>query len=235
MVWIAGADGCKRGWFRVCRCTETRALEYGVVESAAELMSAPPQPVIIGLDIPIGLTDAGPRECDSAARRLLGWPRRNSVFPAPIRPALRAETRVEASDITRARDGRRVGAQAWALYQKIREVDAWLRTSPDCRDRVCEVHPEVSFRAMRDGRAFGESKKSHAGRAARTKLVESWLGKGVLADARSGHRKTDVADDDILDAFAALWTAERIRAGRAVTLPERPPLDSVGLAMEIVY
>jgi predicted RNase H-like nuclease len=44
-----------------------------------------------------------------------------------------------------------------------------------------------------------------------------------------------VADDDILDAFAALWTAERITSGVAVTLPENKPLDSTGLPMRIVY
>jgi predicted RNase H-like nuclease len=235
MAWIAGADGCKRGWFRVCRCTEGGALEYHVVETAAELGSTPPQPAIIALDIPIGMTDAGRRECDSAARDRLRWPRRNSVFPAPIRPALHARTRIEASEITCERDGRRVGVQAWALYGKIREVDAWLRSSPDCRARVREVHPEVSFFAMRSGRAFEESKKTRVGRAARLELIERWLGRAVLADARSGHLAKDVADDDILDAFAALWTAERIRTGRAVTLPGDVPRDSVGLPMEIVY
>jgi predicted RNase H-like nuclease len=235
MAWIAGVDGCKRGWFRVCRCSETGALAFHVIEAAAELCRTPPRPEVIGLDIPIGLTDAGRRECDCAARKRLGWPRRNSVFPAPIRPALKAKTRVEAAEITCARDGRRVSAQAWALYPKIREVDAWLRTSPDCRARVREVHPEVSFWAMRDGRAFEQSKKTRPGRAARQKLIERWLGRSVLADARDGHLKKHVADDDILDAFAALWTAERIHAGRGVTLPEDAPRDSVGLRMEIVY
>jgi hypothetical protein len=44
----------------------------------------------------------------------------------------------------------------------------------------------------------------------------------------------EVADDDILDAFAALWTAERIAPGEAVTLPEVPPRDRHGLPMEMV-
>jgi len=41
--------------------------------------------------------------------------------------------------------------------------------------------------------------------------------------------------DDLLDAFAVLWTARRIAEGKAVTLPARPPLDSFGLRMAIAY
>ena len=36
------------------------------------------------------------------------------------------------------------------------------------------------------------------------------------------------------DAFAALWTAERVVNGNAVILPPRPPHDGRGLPMRIV-
>jgi predicted RNase H-like nuclease len=42
------------------------------------------------------------------------------------------------------------------------------------------------------------------------------------------------ANDDLLDAFAACWSAERVLAGRARTLPAMPPMDEHGLRMEIV-
>lgn len=42
------------------------------------------------------------------------------------------------------------------------------------------------------------------------------------------------ADDDLLDAFAALWTAERILRGEARTVPRIPPEDRFGLRMEMV-
>jgi predicted RNase H-like nuclease len=42
------------------------------------------------------------------------------------------------------------------------------------------------------------------------------------------------APDDVLDAFAALWSADRIARGEAINLPAIPPRDSVGLRMEIV-
>ena len=42
------------------------------------------------------------------------------------------------------------------------------------------------------------------------------------------------ANDDLLDAFSALWTAERVFNNQAMALPSDPPLDSCGLRMEMV-
>ena len=78
-------------------------------------------------------------------------------------------------------------------------------------------------------------KKTRAGKAMRCKLAEEWLGPDVLLLGRGRHLKNHVADDDILDAIAALWTATRIVHGEAQTLPKGPPTDSIGLPMEMVY
>jgi predicted RNase H-like nuclease len=235
MVWVAGADGCRKGWIRVSREIETGELEFHVLENAAALLTVAPRPAVLGLDIPIGLPEQGRRECDDHARACLGWPRRNSVFPAPIRPALRAKTREAAAAITQAADGRRVGTQAWALYPKIRGVDQLLQSNRPARRRIREAHPEVCFWEWNEQRAIQAGKKTRPGKQVRLRIAEHWLGDGVLQAARGGHLKKDVADDDILDAIAALWTATRIFGGRARTLPEQPPMDSTGLRMEIVY
>jgi predicted RNase H-like nuclease len=78
-------------------------------------------------------------------------------------------------------------------------------------------------------------KKTRAGKAKRCKLAEEWLGPDVVVLGRGTHPKKHVADDDILDAIAALWTATRIVHGKAQTLPKSPPMDSIGLPMEMVY
>jgi predicted RNase H-like nuclease len=234
MVWVAGADGCKRGWFRAARETGSGELRFDVFREASELLRAPPSPRVLGLDIPIGLPKSGARACDLEARLVLGA-RRSSVFPAPIRPALRAETRAQASEITLRCDGRRVSSQAFALYRKIHEVDRLLVTSGEARARIREVHPEVCFWAWNGGEAMRAAKKTPAGRRQRRQLAEKWLGVGAWARARKSFLARDVADDDLLDAIAALWTATRIAEGRARTLPEKPPVDATGLRMEIVY
>ncbi|MEM9627821.1 MAG: DUF429 domain-containing protein [Pseudomonadota bacterium] len=235
MVWIGGADACRLGWFRACRETASRQVHFGVFECVADLLSSWPQPDMLAIDIPIGLPDSGARECDRMARRCLGWPRRNSVFPAPIRRAINATSQSEASGITLAIDGRMVSAQAFGLFPKIREVDALLRTSAEARSRIREIHPEISFWSWTDGKAIVESKKTPAGKAKRQALAEQWLGPEVMDSARGRHLKKHVADDDILDAIAALWTAARIERSEAATLPGNPPTDSAGLRMEIVY
>ena len=233
MVWVAGADGCKAGWFRACQEVKTGALRFDVVRRAAELLDRPPCPAVLALDIPIGLPEAGPRACDQLARRRLG-PRRSSVFPAPIRPALQAKDRQAASQITLSRDGRKVGAQAWALTAKIREVDALLQARPADRMRVRESHPEVSFWSLAGGRPMAAAKKTPEGTAERHALITAWLDPESLSAARGRHSKSALADDDILDACALLWTAHRILRGEAERLPARPPRDATGLAMEIV-
>ena len=45
--------------------------------------------------------------------------------------------------------------------------------------------------------------------------------------------KNSVAADDILDAHAACWTAERILKGEAVQIPPTPEIDAKGLQMEM--
>ncbi len=40
--------------------------------------------------------------------------------------------------------------------------------------------------------------------------------------------------DDLMDAFAAPWAAERAHRGKALVVPLNPPRDEFGLRMEIV-
>jgi predicted RNase H-like nuclease len=234
MSWVAGVDGCKKRWFRICRETGSGELTFNVIETVEGLVIEPPGPEIVSLDMPIGLPRAGSRDCDLAARKCLKE-RRNSVFPAPIRAAVTASSREEASVITSQIDGRRVAAQAWAIYPKIRAVDEALASSAAARAAIREVHPEVSFWAWNGRRPMAFPKKKADGLAERLALVEEWLGGGILARARGDYLKRDLADDDILDAIAGLWTAHRIAAGKAETLPASPPRDETGLPIEIVF
>jgi predicted RNase H-like nuclease len=204
-----------------------------VVASLSELLGKLDPRVVVAVDIPIGLTDAGARPCDVAARKFLKAPRASSVFPAPIRPVLAAATYEDARATHSAIDGKGISKQAFAIYPKIREVDAFMRSSPDVRGKVREVHPEVSFAFWNGRQPLAASKKSAAGAAEREHLIDAaWP--GVREGLRQRLPRSSVKRDDLNDAFAALWTARRIAAGTAVTLPERPVRDSEGLVMEIV-
>ena len=97
------------------------------------------------------------------------------------------------------------------------------------------MHPEVSFRAWNGGVAFAASKKRSDGFAARRALVERHFGADAFTRVRAQWTKSRVADDDVLDAYAALWSAERIARGVAISLPDPPLRDAFGFPMRIVY
>jgi len=176
---LAGVDGCPGGWLCITRDLTSGTIESVVYPDAQALINQEPLPLIIAVDIPIGLTDSGSRQCDKQARQLLGEPRRRSVFPIPIRSALSARTRLEAEALTRAVDGRGVGAQAWGLYEKIRDIDFALRENPKLQDTVREVHPELSFMGWNGGKPNAAGKKTFEGMTVRLSLVKSHFGEEV--------------------------------------------------------
>lgn len=154
----------------------------------------------IGVDIPIGLPDAGHRACDLAARIFVGA-RRSSVFLTPTRSVLRQPFT----------SGLGVTAQAYALRERILEVDAVAGTAR----RLFEVHPEVSFAAM--GRApLRDYKKSWSGMWHRLDLLKA---EGIELPADPGPAGR-AGPDDFIDAAAAAWTAARYARGEARCLPE---------------
>lgn len=176
---------------------------------------------VVGVDIPIGLPDRGSRLADDAARRLLG-PRRSSVFETPVRAALEASDHAAAVAANRAVNGRGVSAQAYGLRHRILAVDGWVRAEvAGDRPAVYEVHPEVSFVQMA-GRHLVDGKRTWAGAERRRMLLaREGLFVGDLGEA--GRR---AAVDDVLDAAACAWTAARLVAGDAVSLPDPPEVFS---------
>lgn len=71
--------------------------------------------MVLAIDIPIGLTAHGPRDCDILARKLLRAPRASSVFPAPVRAVLGATTYQEATSRSEAACGQRMSQQAFGI------------------------------------------------------------------------------------------------------------------------
>lgn len=233
MTVVAGVDGCPSGWLCVIKNMDTGTIMARILTRFDDVVMLIPRPVVLMVDVPIGLTDAGPRKCDLEARAKLGVPRSSSVFPAPVRPTLKAATYLDACQLGVKADGRKLSQQTWAILGKIREVDSFLRSDPTLHDWVREVHPEISFWAWNGNRAMSHRKKSPSGKVEREALVMPRYG-AAYATAKSTLLRGQYSNDDLLDAFAALWTAERVYAGKALTIPAYPPLDSCGLRMEML-
>lgn len=229
------ADGCRAGWIGLSRVGDGPVSAW-LCGSAQELVNQlarlEPQPEVLLIDIPIGLPQQGGRGCDQAARERLGA-RRSSIFPAPIRPVLAAASWEEACAIRERLEDKRMSKQSWNITAKVREVDALLQARPALRGWLREVHPELSFRTLA-GAPLPHAKKTANGKQLRQELVAASFGNGAYEAVRAQFRRTAVADDDILDAFAALWSAERLLNGQATVLPPNPERDATGLAMEIV-
>jgi predicted RNase H-like nuclease len=188
---------------------------------------------IVAIDIPIGLLRAavrGGRACDQDARAFVGA-RYRSVFSAPVRACLTAKNREEADKRSRAssEDDMGVSAQCWGITPKIAEVDRLI--TPALQTRVVEVHPEVCFAAMNGDRPLGHGKTSREGRAERCALLRAKWNCDV--DRIASERRPGAKADDVLDAMAAAWTAERVLRGAAQRFSTAVS-DGRGLRMEIV-
>lgn len=203
-----------------------------VAASFAALMDCLPRPAVVGVDMPIGLLDAaapGGRACDRLARAALGWPRAASVFSPPVRAALGAASYAEALRSNRCSSsaGLGISRQVYMLFPKLRELDQWM--TPARQRFVFEVHPELSFAALNGGRAVMPPKRSPAGRRLRVRLLRR-RGFGAIVAAKPPR---GAMRDDLLDACAACWSAERILRGSSRCVPRRPPRDARGLRMAI--
>jgi predicted RNase H-like nuclease len=228
---VAGIDGCKAGWICLQR-DHSSTIQATLLNSIDELLMLKVRPEIVLIDIPIGLPQMGQRACDIEARKLLGA-RRSSIFPAPIRPVLLAQDWKEACAIRQHFEGLKMSLQSWNITSKVREVDKLLQGNAQLRSAIHETHPELAFRFWA-GQPMVHSKKSIEGLRERLALIESFYGIDAFKFIRPQFTRSDVADDDILDAFAALWSAERFAQGTAQLLPDRLEADSTGITMQIV-
>ena len=100
-------------------------------------------------------------------------------------------------------------------------------------ERVFEIHPEMSFCVLNDDRPMVHPKRTGLGFTERLALVETHF-PGAFDLSRRTHARSVAADDDILDALAALWTARRLGARQARAIPAgEVQYDGLGLPMAI--
>ena len=167
------------------------------------------------------------READRQARHLLGRPRASSVFPTPPRSLLSATTYATANQRSKSELGQGLTRQTYHLFGRIREVDRLVTSLAGAvpGDRLVEIHPECSFRVMAG--APLPSKHTADGIDRRRALLLPRF--GPVVDARP----TGAAADDVLDAYAVLWSAERFARGEHLTLGDGS-VDELGLPMRIV-
>ncbi len=205
-----GVDGARGGWIAAGLFEDgrTEVRFFPSLERIAEWSGAAPMAV----DVPIGLMAlGGSRPCDFECRKQLPG-KGSSVFPPPARflvdrfPTAHV-TRKQLRDAIFERataEGPGVvpglSAQSCGIFDKVWEADRFARRVTG----VFEVHPELCFQRMQGSTLA--SKKSARGALQRLALVRA-----RFPDAEDRMRESDHGVmDDLLDAYAALWTARRI-------------------------
>ena len=258
MSKVAGIDGCKGGWcVAIIDLAQPNKIDdVEVVSSFSQAMQLH-QFDAVAVDIPIGLSAKGDRACDKEARKLLGWPRRTSVFPPPSRKVLRDIAAIgfdndnhdEAKKISLENCGKSLSLQTFSIAPKIHEVDCLI--TPSLQKKVFEVHPEVCFWALNERRAMKHKKKDREGRRERLDVLSAparfpeicdWVGAWYKLDV---HQQLDYVEgegvmeglekDDIIDAIAAALTAKMYLEGRYGRIPQEPVTDGRGLRMEMIF
>ena len=230
-AFAMGVDGCPGGWIGVY--ADMNGIEppgHAVFKDFQAVIDFGAQ--IIAVDMPIGFLDAsdgaGMRACEREARAMLG-PRRSSVFPSPLRPALQAASHEAANAANRAAGGKGLSKQSFNIMAKMAEIDALM--TPEREAFVFETHPETSIAAI-TGAPAGHSKKTSNGRAERLGLLtQAGLDESLFQPHPYPRRLA--APDDLIDAGLCLLTALRIAEGSALSLPADPPRDAKGLRMAI--
>lgn len=221
---VVGVDACKTGWIAIA-LGDGKGPEAHYLPTIELLEPLGAAADAVAIDIPIGLPTDSQREADLLARTFLRA-RRSSVFLTPVREALEAGTHALATQAAIARTGAGISQQAYALRNKILEVEQWLSSSPF---PLYEVHPEVSFAVLLGTPARG-SKKTWAGMVERRNALEA---AGITLDGIEGVATVRAAVDDVLDAAVAAWTAGRIACGTARSFPDSPQLDPSGRPIAI--
>lgn len=225
---IAGIDGCRPGWLVVEACPNLRDASFRIAPNWNAIAS---DAEIVAVDMPIGLSRTGVRQCEVEARKIIS-PYGSRVFKTLPRGTLRFPQKDwrNANQWSKEKGFGGISKQIWAIRPKIMEIDRAIM--PGDQQRVFEAHPELAFTRL-NGRPL-ESKHLAAGLAARRHLLQR-AGFSELDAWLQRLRGTGAKADDLLDACVLVLTARNLLQKTAKFVPANPEVDSRGLRMAIAY
>jgi predicted RNase H-like nuclease len=145
-----------------------------------------------------------------------------------VRAVLGTSSYQEACTVSRQVCGKGLSKQLYNIVAKIKEVDAVQ--SPRLQQSLFEACPELSFAVMGGDAPMQHSKRTADGRAERIAVLLEHLGVDVPALLEA--RAPGAQPDDVLDALALAWTAQRYLDGSCLRLGGE--VDARGLRMEVV-
>ncbi len=215
---VAGIDGARGEWV-IARYDGAR-MTWTVAPTVDAALAETATCTTVGVDMPLSMPSLHYRVSEVEAKKYLGAAR-SSVFHTPVAAVLDARTYDEACTVSRQVTGKAISKQTWFLLPGIR---GWREADFD-PERIVEVHPECSFRAMQPQTTFA-SKKSGRGAGQRMQALASWIDPRNLADGLA-ELPVGPALDDALDAAAAAWSAWRFGRGEHRTFGTADAADRI--------
>lgn len=226
-----GVDGCKGKWLAAVLRDEFLNIE--LYDSISNLCNAYQNADSVIIDVPIGLAENCNEDYlrpDQYARNYLkNKDRKSSVFNAPYRSVVYASDYKSANDLSR-KLGKGLSSQSWAICSAIRQVDEFLQSNPQWKNRLIESHPEVAFQALNHEQPIENSKHTAEGISERICILEEHIpdiGEIIRTSKSNIH-------EDILDASCLAVTGMLGTNYGFSTIPVVPATDHTGLKMQIV-
>ena len=236
VIKYVGVDGCKGGWIGVGLSDDDGCPKIEVCKDFSDIVACFGDACVILVDTPIGLREDGKprlRACDEEARWLLGegW---RSVFRVASRKFIKEAIEnpdwgFEVKDVKnrydkakewlnrRFVDSGSFTSQEFYIIPKMGDVDKVLSYSDEsASSKVRESHPEVCFLALSEGRhPISVGKKTPLGFWQRFRVVRNYLHDvsgvdvvDVFEKVRHEYTRSQVGDDDVLDALVLAITAQ---------------------------
>lgn len=181
------------------------------------------------IDMPIGLPESSEEaqlRPDIEARKYLKVAaRKSSIFPVPFRQLSYAESKAEVWELNN-KLGAKLTLAGSGILPCIKQVDSFLQSNLEWKERLIESHPECAFQALNGGKGIETSKHTPEGIEERIAILSQYVfNVRELVDSVSKSKK-----EDILDSLCLAVTSKF----GYVSIPKKPVRDSKGLPMRIV-
>lgn len=228
---IAGITPCPAGWLVLpARLSGVTIVtdDPVVLGTLTEVLDYRPTFDTAVIEVPIGLFDepAAPyRNCDAAAREMIGWPRSVALFAVPSRAVLRAPTFEAAQQLEPW-----INRGDWRRFKWVREAEAEIQ--PFHQRHWFSAHSDLSYVSLNGDEPLVSSPYQDDGVAERRELLKTRM-PGV-EDVLDRTPPAGAARVHLVRAAGLLWTARRAHGRAATRLPVDSDWDSAGLRMELV-
>jgi predicted RNase H-like nuclease len=189
------------------------------------------------IDMPIGLPESDKdKRPDADARKLLSH-RSPCIFNTPCRQSLFAGSYPEASKINREHLGKGLTKQSFAIFNKIREIDDFLKLTPEYVNKIMESHPEICFAMLSPTKKpINEAKNTAEGKDIRINILRQHYDQTTdFIEYVGNHSELRKKEVDCIDALCLAVTGMLGMENGFNFIPETPRRDSRGLLMQMVY